>query len=180
MKSVWLTKNIWFAPEGTTVEVETKSYTHDFRVMIQQLCEELKKPEPTTVKVCIREYTDFKKWAIEMEPDYDRYTYDCVDLLVRGGKLPAESLQDYDTPELWKKIRKITGGETRLYELGLREYVNKLALTILCGEAPPLIASAAHLCRCGETEVCGPVDGRHRTLAATSLGLVCVPVIELA
>jgi hypothetical protein len=28
--------------------------------------------------------------------------------------------------------------------------------------------------------VCGPVDGRHRTLAAPSLGLVCVPVIELA
>jgi len=167
--------NMWFAPVRTTAEVAINSYTQDYQVMLQQLCEELDKDIPETVTVYVRKYNDFKEWATKMPPDYDRYTYDCVDLLVRQQKLLGEARYNYDSPGVWKQIRDLVGeeGERHIYELGQIEYINKLALSIVCGHAPPLITIST---ASGNT----PADGRHRTLAAMSLGLIYAPVIELA
>ena len=171
--------NMWFAPVGTTVEVATNSYTQDYQVMLQQLYEELDTEVPETVTVCVRQYNDFKEWATTMPPDYDRYTYDCVDLLVRQKELSDEARYNYDSPEVWKQIRDLVGeeGERHIYELGQIEYINKLALSIVCGYAPPLIAIEYSTQR---DNWFTPADGRHRTLAAISLGLIYAPVIELA
>jgi hypothetical protein len=154
--------------------------------MLQQVYEIYDREPGDTVTVVVREYDDFRNWATTMEPDYNRYTYDCVDLLIRANKLPADARESYDSPDLWAKIESIVGNEynesdptKHLYELGKLEYINKLCLAILCGDAPPLLAAGLGERRRGDSFWDGPEDGRHRTLAAISIGLRYAPVIDL-
>jgi hypothetical protein len=146
-------------------EVPLRQFSHDFRVLVSDVESAYKLGHRSVVDVEVRPYGDFVEWARSQEPDWDRYAWDGTKVLVEQGRLPKSALDDYDNPDL--KRAGVTTDEW--YRLGFEHYVNAIAKSIAKGDnVPPLVEIPE-----------GPIDGRHRALAALKLGLRVAPVIEL-
>lgn len=169
----WFDESLWSALPGEYV-VDITQYTNDFQTMVQQLVGEGDDPKSfpwKMTRVTVRPFEDFQRWAQAEEPDWDRYTWDAVKELVSRELLPEKALDDYDSPATWEKIRTLMrGSDTPALRIGFAHYVQSLATSLMLSKAnmPPLVSVEG-----------APADGRHRTLAATLLGLRYAPVLDL-
>jgi hypothetical protein len=146
-------------------EVPLREFSNDFRVLVSDVEGAYKLGHRDVVDVEVRPYGDFVEWAKSQEPDWDRYAWDGTKVLVEQGRLPKSAMDDYDRPNLERA--GITIDEW--LRLGFEHYVDAIARSIADGKnVPPLVAIPD-----------GPIDGRHRTLAALKLGLRVAPIIEL-
>lgn len=145
--------------------VPLRQFSVDFRVLVSDVESAYKRAHHDTVEVEVRPYGDFVEWAIDQEPDWDRYAWDGTTVLVEQGRLPKSALINYDNPDL--KRARATSDEW--YQLGFEHYVDAIAKSIASGaNVPPLVAVGGK-----------PIDGRHRVLAALKLRLPVAPIIDL-
>lgn len=170
----FIVASLWQLKHGQCTTRTVASFTHDFRVMLAQIAEEVGEKTPRgwehtrTIRVCAESFDDFRKWAAELGPEEDRYEKEAIEVGVGVGVLDRRFLHDVtvDGKYWWQ----VVGERTRnaLYKKGFERYVGALAKAISAGDdIPPLI------------RVDGiPADGRHRTFAANKLRLSYAPVVE--
>lgn len=142
-----------------------REFRPDFRAIVADIERAYKLGHRDTVDVEVRPYGDFVEWAKSQEPDWDRYAWDGTKVLVAQKRLPKSAMDKPDNPDLERA--GVTADEW--YKLGFDHYVTSMARSIAKGDnVPPLVEIPD-----------GPIDGRHRALAALKLGLRTAPVIDL-
>lgn len=160
--------NPWFMKDGTEVSMPVKAMRIDMQVFIGDYADEVGLDEVTKVLVKVGPYDDFKKWATEMQPDWDRYAWNGAKYAVENLGASEKLLDHYDSP-LGKSLYPKGWTYETLTDVGFKEYVRSLAESMEKGDVnAPLIR--IH----GE-----PADGRHRTLAAMMLGWPVAPIMDL-
>jgi hypothetical protein len=156
--SVWKSKR--------NAEFPLSVFSGDFQTIVADIESVYKLEHRKTLFVEIRPYKDFIKWAEMQSPDWDRYSWDGTKVLVEQGLLPKSALTYYDRPDLSRAGITVN----QWLEVGFEHYVNTLAKSIREGKnVPPLLTIEGR-----------PIDGRHRALAATRLGLKTVPIADLS
>ena len=160
--------SLWLASTGAHT-VDLRRYSHDFRVLLGQLEEEGYVLDLEHAIVTVGPYDAFIDWATAEEPDWNRYTWDAVKVLIERKKLPASAIDKYDSPDTWAKIRAAGITDEMAYRIGWMHYVQSIATSILVGDdMPPLVSMGGQ-----------PADGRHRTIAAYTARMEYAPVLNL-
>ena len=163
--------SLWNQPDGTVTRVDLHRF-EDLTDIVWQLAEDLHRgKEPDHAVVRVRAYQDFAEWAKSMRTDFDdRHWGVGIYALVDQGRLPEQAKNVYDEPEIKRYLSAAGLTQDDVYQAGFDRHVELLAEAIQRGQdIPPLVTLN------GE-----PRDGRHRTLAALSLGLRVAPVLEVA
>lgn len=169
---------VWMYGKNEDAVVDLHRYRQDFQVVVDQLrgSGQIRTSFTDHAVVHVRPYKDFVKWA-RQQPSDDRHWTDGIYALVKLGLLPEVVVQEerrsapiYDTPGIRGYLQEAGLTREDVLRVGLDSSVASIADAISGGQdIPPLVTSHGK-----------PVDGRHRALAALSLGLTAAPVMEIA
>jgi hypothetical protein len=160
-----------------TYEVDLDRYTDDFQVMVAQLVDDegLSLPgewNAARIDVValgpIFEQADKNPIEAAHRLDWDRYTWDAVNVLVQRRLLPRPALDNYDSPATWALIREQLGDDDFAYRAGRVHYIARIAESLLVRDMPPVILVDGVL-----------ADGNHRAIGASWALFMTVPVLHL-
>lgn len=166
--------SLWNLARGQCVERMASTFSHDFRVMLAQIAEEVGERTPRgweqnrILKICAGPFDDFKVFAAEQGPEPERYEREAIAFGVDNGFLDKRFLDEVTVDGKYWWQTKAPRAVDSLNKKGFERYVNKIAKAISSGEdIPPLIRVDG-----------APADGRHRTFAANKLKLLSAPIVE--
>jgi hypothetical protein len=164
--AIWVTLK-----PGEEVSVPVEVYRSDFQDMVRQLEEHAGVRHVRKIRVVAMPMEPFARWARNMKPDWDRYLYETARHLMERGRISLDDVDDFDRPRgkaIMKKAIK-RAGLPEPYKLGQKIYIERLAGDMRKRKPlPPILMVNGR-----------PMDGRHRVLAALTLGLKTVPVTEV-
>jgi len=168
--SLW-TPAFWRAVTEDAVHVPVRAFDRDFRVMIEQLAEEVECDVDVLV-VRRQPAGPLVRDAQQMPLDLDRYPGVAAFDLHERGLISTQLLNTYDTPAGFAQLKQRLAALQLpdVYRYGLQQYLDRLAAAIERGDpVPPILTVNGAL-----------ADGRHRALAARQLGRTWLPVAEIS